>query len=163
MGINAKTGFGGNLIDAQVNGVSKFKVDNSGSVIASNTLTAPQLGTTGNTGYLQFGTNHYIQGSATEALLFDSTGHSPRVQLGGTTSSFPAIKRSAAILQARLADDSAYATWEGKFKTVATAESTGAGSALLGSNSPAATLTAPYTWETVISSDGSTCYRPLWK
>lgn len=46
---------------------------------------------------------------------------------------------------------------------LANANTTGAGSALLGTNSPAATLTAPYTWETVKSSDGSTCYMPLWK
>lgn len=41
--------------------------------------------------------------------------------------------------------------------------STGAGSALLGANSPASTLTAPYTWITVITSDGSTGYIPVWK
>jgi hypothetical protein len=36
-----------------------------------------------------------------------------RLQFGGTTSSFPALKRSAAVLQARLADDSAYADFYG--------------------------------------------------
>jgi len=41
--------------------------------------------------------------------------------------------------------------------------STGAGSALLGANSPASTLTAPYTWITVTTSDGSTGYMPVWK
>lgn len=41
--------------------------------------------------------------------------------------------------------------------------STGAGSAALGANSPAVTLTAPYTWITVITSDGSTGYMPVWK
>jgi hypothetical protein len=41
--------------------------------------------------------------------------------------------------------------------------STGAGSALLGANSPAVTLTAPYTWITVLTSDGSTGYIPIWK
>lgn len=41
--------------------------------------------------------------------------------------------------------------------------STGAGSALLGANSPASTLTAPYTWITVTASDGSTGYMPVWK
>ena len=41
--------------------------------------------------------------------------------------------------------------------------STGAGSALLGTNSPAVTLTAPYTWITVTTSDGSTGYMPIWK
>lgn len=35
-----------------------------------------------------------------------------RLQFGGTTSSFPSIKRSSAILQARLADDSAYTDLE---------------------------------------------------
>jgi hypothetical protein len=41
--------------------------------------------------------------------------------------------------------------------------STGAGSALLGTNSPAVTNTAPYTWLKVLTSDGSTAYVPAWK
>jgi hypothetical protein len=41
--------------------------------------------------------------------------------------------------------------------------STGAGSSLLGANSPATTLTSPYTWISVITSDGSTAYIPCWK
>lgn len=45
----------------------------------------------------------------------------------------------------------------------ATVDGTGAGSALLGANSPASTLTAPYTWLTMKSSDGSTVYVPAWK
>ena len=40
---------------------------------------------------------------------------------------------------------------------------TGAGSAALGANSPAGTLTAPYTWLKCQSSDGSTVYIPAWK
>lgn len=43
------------------------------------------------------------------------------------------------------------------------AQGTGAGSAALGSNSPATTLTAPYKWITVYASDGTTCYLPIWK
>jgi len=40
--------------------------------------------------------------------LRDNSGTNfSRIQLGGTTSSFPSLKRSSAILQARLADDSA--------------------------------------------------------
>ena len=49
------------------------------------------------------------------------------------------------------------------WKTAAGAESTGAGSAILGANSPAVTLTAPYTWLKVNTSDGSTGYVPVWK
>ena len=40
---------------------------------------------------------------------------------------------------------------------------TGAGSAALGANSPAITNTAPYTWIKMMSSDGSTVYVPCWK
>lgn len=40
---------------------------------------------------------------------------------------------------------------------------TGSGTALLGSNCPASTLTAPYTWFKMQSSDGSTVYLPAWK
>ena len=40
-----------------------------------------------------------------------------RLQFGGTTSSFPAIKRSSTTLQARLADDSAFAPVQGKLTT----------------------------------------------
>ena len=40
----------------------------------------------------------------------------------------------------------------------------GAGTASLGTlNCPAITLTAPYTWITALSSDGSTVYMPAWK
>jgi hypothetical protein len=42
-------------------------------------------------------------------------------------------------------------------------ESTGSGSAALGANCPAVTLTAPYKWEKVTTSDGSTGYMPVWK
>ena len=40
-----------------------------------------------------------------------------RLQFGGTTSSFPALKRSSTTLQARLADDSAFAPVQGKLTT----------------------------------------------
>jgi hypothetical protein len=40
---------------------------------------------------------------------------------------------------------------------------TGAGTALLGANSPAVTNTAPYTWLTFVSSDMSVVYVPAWK
>lgn len=51
----------------------------------------------------------------------------------------------------------------GIVRTAAATNSTGAGAALLGANSPAITLAAPYTWVKELAADGSTCYRPLWK
>ena len=43
------------------------------------------------------------------------------------------------------------------------ATTTGTGSASLGSNSPASTLTAPHNWIKVTCTDGGTCYIPEWK
>ena len=45
----------------------------------------------------------------------------------------------------------------------AAGNTSGAGTALLGANSPAVTNAAPYTWATVTTSDGSTGYVPVWK
>ena len=44
-----------------------------------------------------------------------------------------------------------------------TNNATGGGVALLGANSPAGTLSAPFTWLRVVSNDGSTVYVPAWK
>lgn len=41
--------------------------------------------------------------------------------------------------------------------------STGAGTALLGTNSPAVTVAAPHTWLTFIDADGDTLFVPAWK
>jgi hypothetical protein len=41
-----------------------------------------------------------------DSAVFVTDGASPIVQLGGATSAFPALKRSGATIQARLADDS---------------------------------------------------------
>ncbi len=47
--------------------------------------------------------------------------------------------------------------------TNATYEVTGAGSATLGANCPAVTVTAPYKWLEIVMSDGSVVYIPAWK
>ena len=44
-----------------------------------------------------------------------------------------------------------------------TQNSTGAGTPLVGTNCPAVTVSAPYTWIKMKSSDGSTVYIPAWK
>jgi hypothetical protein len=72
-------------------------------------------------GSINFGANggtaySYIYNSGDGILtLGDHTGAgSPRLQLGGTTSSFPAIKRNGAQIDFRLADDSDYANFRAK-------------------------------------------------
>ena len=52
-------------------------------------------------------------GTATYAV----GGSSPLLRFGGTTSSFPALKRDTVSLQARLADDSAFTNIQGKLTT----------------------------------------------
>ena len=48
---------------------------------------------------------------------FSVASATPLMRFAGTTSSFPALKRSSAALQARLADDSAFAAIQGKLTT----------------------------------------------
>lgn len=56
--------------------------------------------------------------------LRDNAGASfGRLQFGGTTNAYPALKRSGAILQARLADDTAFATLEAETLQVSGAQS----------------------------------------
>ncbi len=60
-----------------------------------------------------------LSGSSNNALLQDASGSNFAgvFQFGGTTSSFPAIKRSSTTLQARLADDTGFASVQGKLTT----------------------------------------------
>jgi hypothetical protein len=55
-------------------------------------------------------TANFVPASGGATLLDGSNINFGRLQFGGTTSSFPAIKRNAGALDIRLADDSAYAT-----------------------------------------------------
>lgn len=57
----------------------------------------------------------FTNGSAN--ALFATGATAPLFQFAGTTSSFPALKRSSAALQVRLADDSAFALIQGKHQT----------------------------------------------
>lgn len=54
-------------------------------------------------------------------------------------------------------------TFSGLKSGTNTIESTGAGTALLGTNSPAVTNTSPYRWLKITLSDASVCYIPCWK
>lgn len=55
------------------------------------------------------------------------------------------------------------AHFAGVIQTAAAQESTGAGTALLSTNCPASTVSAPYTWLKFKTSDNSTVYIPCWK
>jgi hypothetical protein len=105
----ALNGMTHNLMDLQVGGVSMLKVANSGLIncgqITSSSFVSCGIGQAFViTGRLQ------IRGGASDGITTfqDSSGSSfNRLNLGGTTSSFPAIKRNGAAIDFRLADDSA--------------------------------------------------------
>lgn len=55
------------------------------------------------------------------SIEVNAGGNFDRLQFGGTTASFPALKRSSTVLQARLADDSGFAPLQGQLRTHANA------------------------------------------
>lgn len=69
--------------------------------------------TAGTSSSLGFSAQGFLAGTGSGILtLYDNTFTSfNRLQLGGTTSSFPSLKRNAAALESRLADDSASANF----------------------------------------------------
>jgi|SRR5215467_3773436 len=60
-------------------------------------------------------------------------------------------------------DTSVHNLFVNQFIQFQAGNATGAGSALLGTNCPAITLSAPYKWLQVTTADGSTAYIPAWK
>lgn len=94
------------LADFQVGGSSRFSVSNAGLVIASGSIRA------GAASALAWVGRAKMESPADSVItLLNGAGSDfARLQFGGTTSSFPALKRSSATLQVRLADDSANAT-----------------------------------------------------
>jgi hypothetical protein len=96
--IQAGAGQSGNLLSVRNNAGAEQM-----GVTASGALTAVVL-----TGISATISPEFRSYSTQNILLRGSNAASiDLVQFGGTTSSFPALKRSSAILQARLADDSA--------------------------------------------------------
>ena len=96
---------------------------------------------------------------------FYSSVANPSIYLGEDTtnasSASLAYNRGTANLD--ITPRSTYATnLAGKLKFSIT-NSTGANSVSLGANSPATITTAPYTWITVTTSDGTTGFMPIWK
>jgi hypothetical protein len=84
--------------------------------------------------YLQFP-------SSGETTQFVPGGTNPRLQFGGTTSSFPSLKRSTTSLQVRLADDSAFGSISGLVDLTATQAADSIGTRGVPQNSQSAAYT----------------------
>lgn len=111
----ALNGMTHNLMDLQVGGISKFKVSNGGVTTITGILNG---GSAVFTGSIEVGASGYI-GMGSRSLIYSPSDgifrlsnyagtDFSRLQFGGTTNAFPAIKRNGAAIDFRLADDSGY-------------------------------------------------------
>lgn len=91
------------LIDAQVSTVSKFSVTSAGYISGAQGMQAPEV---------RMASQIRLMPTADGVLAIYNNASTDfgRLQFGGTTSSFPSIKRSGTGLQIRLADDSGVAS-----------------------------------------------------
>jgi hypothetical protein len=109
-------------LELQVNGVTRatlsptsFRTPNSTDIIAGNNLllanpTSTWMGASGFT-LFRFPAAGQVIWTNGNGTTFD------RMMFGGTTSSFPALKRDTTTLQVKLADDSAFTAIQGKLTT----------------------------------------------
>lgn len=88
-----------------------------GGILATGSITA------GNGGLIRWNSGSYMSspGNGVIRLTDNAQATFDRLQFGGTTSAFPALKRSTTVLQARLADDSTFTFLQGKLRTEANA------------------------------------------
>lgn len=97
-----RNGQSSDFVNFQTNSVQRFRVDSTGAVFASNTIQTVDL-------QLQGGQQAIWNTSGRILLTNSSFNGFDRLQLGGTTNLFVALKRNGTELQVRLADDSAFA------------------------------------------------------
>jgi hypothetical protein len=116
------------LIDLQVGGTSKFKVDKTGALTAAGVTASGNiqsgsfmLGGSGGSNFYAFSSSAIMWSDGATNIVFGNyaipTTNFNMLKFGGVSASFPALKRSAAALQVRLADDSAFAVIQGKLTT----------------------------------------------
>jgi hypothetical protein len=98
-----------NLMDLQRGGVSKFLVDRLGAVSSQSTIIGASVAA-GTGGFYSNATGSKINSTVNGNWTFTNLAGTDfgLLQLGGTTSSYPAIKRNGAGIDFRLADDSGF-------------------------------------------------------
>lgn len=118
------------LLDLQKAGVSQFSVNKSGTIAATGSVQVSGELRAGSAQGISWA-SRTLMASPSDGVMTLSNNASTdfsRLQFGGTTSSFPALKRNAAVLEVRLADDSAAANLNaanGAFAGAMTAQSFG--------------------------------------
>jgi len=108
-------------LEFQTDGTTKLTISTTGLVTVNNGNLI--LGVSGIllTKYINNGDNSLSMfefvANTTGTATFAVGGSAPLLRFGGITPSFPALKRSSTTLQARLADDTAFASVQGKLTT----------------------------------------------
>ena len=119
-------------LELQTDGTTRLTISTAGNAtvtgwIKSNLYFDAPAALLGGNGGIYFGTaganGSQVQSTGAGVIALGNYGGSDfnRIQFGGTTSSFPALKRSSTTLQARLADDSAFAGFASANMQAATA------------------------------------------
>jgi hypothetical protein len=153
------------IMDLQLGGSSQFSVSRSGAVVAANSYSVPLSGS------YRFSGRSRLLAPADGQIRLTNLAETDFTSLlfGGTSASFPALKKSSATLQVRLADDSAFAqiaaldfvSQNAAFAGRSGATITGGGTA----NVPTLT-TGPVTGEPTkwlpYDDNGTTRYIPAW-
>ncbi len=107
-------------LEFQTDGVTRLTISTAGVATFTGLV---NLGSNGilQTRYINNGNNTVSMfdfvADATGTATFAVAGSAPFLRFGGTSPSYPAIKRSSTTLQARLADDTAFAPMQGKITT----------------------------------------------
>lgn len=127
IGSNTQAGFTGNFVDFQNNGTSEFTINSNGGVgvrglgsTGGNTISSDgtiqssggDMSSSGGGGFFRWGANSKMISPSDGVIEFSNAAVTDfgRLQLGGTTSAFPSLKRNGTGIQFRLADDSAFAS-----------------------------------------------------
>jgi hypothetical protein len=102
---NAPTGYTGRLLDVQIGSSSQFSVNTIGSITTNGGLIL------GSNSSFQFSGKSRFSSAADGVMLIANDGVTDfnRLQLGGTTPAFPAIKRNGTTIETVLANDSGFA------------------------------------------------------
>lgn len=128
-GVNAPSGFGGNFADFSANGANVFKVTSSGGIVTGGSIVTTSLVQANGANGIGFTGRSFVTSPSDGVVTVSNNASTDfsRLQFGGTTSSFPSIKRSGTNLLCRLADDSANCGFGGAVIGTATNDNGAAG------------------------------------
>lgn len=113
---NTASAAGSLLMDLQIGGASKINVTKAGVLTTAGYIQSGTSFIAGSGTYTYLGQGgYYASADGVFGMFNNNQNDFGRLCIGPCTSSFPALKRSTTVIQARLADDSNFATFQGNF------------------------------------------------